>query len=327
MARIRTIKPEFFRHRRLFTAEVETGLPLRVAFAGLWTVADREGRFKWEPDEIKLDCLPYDNVDFSRVLDALVTRGFLVKYEFDGREYGWIPGFADHQVINNREAKSSLPPAPKNAAKTMLNLTRQPREQDASFTRYELAQGEGKGREEERNPPKAPQGAPLVAEPKKPMPSESDRIDAVRKIVWRLAGLSEDQIGTKLVSTSQEGVSQSRAWLQDLKLDVEAIRDAASQAFETSSEPVRRPWVYLDTVMRRVAEDRDKPELTERDHEDPQRATWRVKIQRFQQLGKWFGHFGPKPGEPGCACPPDILAEFGYGLPMSGSRTKPEVVQ
>lgn len=73
MARIRTIKPEFFRHAGLFDLEQETGLPLRVAFAGLWTAADREGRFAWKPRELKLDCLPFDLVDFSRVLDALST--------------------------------------------------------------------------------------------------------------------------------------------------------------------------------------------------------------------------------------------------------------
>ena len=48
MARIRTIKPEFFRHEALYEAEHETGLPLRVAYAGLWTAADREGRFQWK---------------------------------------------------------------------------------------------------------------------------------------------------------------------------------------------------------------------------------------------------------------------------------------
>ena len=73
VARIRTIKPEFFRHAGLFDLEQETGLPLRVAFAGLWTAADREGRFAWKPRELKLDCLPFDLVDFSRVLDALST--------------------------------------------------------------------------------------------------------------------------------------------------------------------------------------------------------------------------------------------------------------
>ena len=58
MARIRTIKPEFFRHEALFEAEQATGLPLRVAYAGLFTAADREGRFKWSPRSLKLDCLP-----------------------------------------------------------------------------------------------------------------------------------------------------------------------------------------------------------------------------------------------------------------------------
>lgn len=78
--RIRTIKPEFFLHVGLFQAEKESGLPLRVAFAGLWGAADREGRFKWEPMKLKVQILPYDDVDFSRVLDALSTRGFLVRY-------------------------------------------------------------------------------------------------------------------------------------------------------------------------------------------------------------------------------------------------------
>jgi len=80
MARIRTVKPEFFKHLELFELEEETGLPLRVAFAALWTVADREGRFKWIPRQLKIECLPYDNIDFSRVLHALTTREFIKKY-------------------------------------------------------------------------------------------------------------------------------------------------------------------------------------------------------------------------------------------------------
>ncbi|GAA4169527.1 hypothetical protein [Shinella granuli] len=80
MARIRTIKPEFFKHEGIFDAEQETGLPLRLAFAGLWTQCDREGRFAWRPRQLKVDILPYDELDFLRVLDALATRGFIVKY-------------------------------------------------------------------------------------------------------------------------------------------------------------------------------------------------------------------------------------------------------
>lgn len=150
MARIRSIKPDFFRHRRLYLAERDTGLPLRVAFAGLWTVADREGRFRWEPDELKLDCLPYDDVDFSRVLDALTTRGFLVRYASQGREYGFIPGFTRHQIINNRETASILP-APPEGVENIDELTRAARVVDACPTPLVQDQGEGKGKGRGKN--------------------------------------------------------------------------------------------------------------------------------------------------------------------------------
>src|SRR5712672_342642 len=97
MARIRTVKPTLFRHVEMFDAERETGLPLRLAFIGLFTAADREGRFKWSPRDLKLDCLPYDDVDFSRVLDALYDWGFIQKYEAEGRFYGCLPSWKDHQ--------------------------------------------------------------------------------------------------------------------------------------------------------------------------------------------------------------------------------------
>jgi len=141
--RIRTIKPEFFHHEALFEAELETKLPLRVAFAGLWCIADREGRFKWEPRRIGVQVLPYDGVDFSRVLDALTTRGFIVKYRVGDEWFGCIPSFSKHQVINNKERASILPDYLENGAITEeidASATREPRDDDACHK-------EGKGRE------------------------------------------------------------------------------------------------------------------------------------------------------------------------------------
>ena len=142
MARIRTIKPEFFSHYDLFIAEVEEKQPLRVAFIGLWTLADREGRFKWEPERLKVGCLPYDKVDFSRVLHALVTRGFIEKYACKDRVYGWIPSFLTHQVINNKEKPSCIP-----SIEESDGSTRASRDGNACLTPLNLDQGEGKGRE------------------------------------------------------------------------------------------------------------------------------------------------------------------------------------
>lgn len=119
LPRIRTIKPEFFRHEGLYDLEVETQLPMRLAFAGLWTCCDREGRFAWRPRELKAMILPHDLLDFSRVLDAFLTRGFIVKYASLGVDYGYIPTWKRHQFINHRERVSELPAPDANDTKPL----------------------------------------------------------------------------------------------------------------------------------------------------------------------------------------------------------------
>lgn len=146
MGRIRTVKPELLKHEDLFELERTTGLPMRIAFVGLFTVCDREGRFKWRPRSLKLDVLPYDECDFSRVLDALFTRGFIRKYVLDDEEYGVIPTWHLHQVINNRESASEIP-EPTESSYVSTGSTRGPRVKHASGTRLKHAQGEGKGKE------------------------------------------------------------------------------------------------------------------------------------------------------------------------------------
>lgn len=141
MARIRTIKPSAFRHGELYDAEIQSKLPLRWAYAGLWTVADRRGRFRWRVRELKLDVLPHDECDFSRVLDALTTRGFIVRYACDGDEFGWIPSFQRHQMVNNKELESELPPHPEDPDQR-TTYTRGSRVYDACPTPANLEKAE-----------------------------------------------------------------------------------------------------------------------------------------------------------------------------------------
>lgn len=142
MLRIRTVKPELFTHDGLYDLEVETGLPIRLAFIALFTACDREGRFKWRPRQLGAQLLPYDLLDFSRVLDALTTRGFVQKYTVSGEEFGVIPTFTRHQLVNNRESASDLPKPPPDLICDACP-TRAPRVPHAT-------QGEGKGREGNR---------------------------------------------------------------------------------------------------------------------------------------------------------------------------------
>ncbi len=109
MTRIRTVKPEFFRHEALFDLEERTELPIRLAFIGLWGCCDREGRFEWRPRALKLDVLPYDEIDFAAVLDALAEGGFIIRYTHGDKVYGWVPSWKLHQHINMREQASRLP--------------------------------------------------------------------------------------------------------------------------------------------------------------------------------------------------------------------------
>lgn len=118
--RIRTIKPEFFLHEGLFEAERAAKLPLRLAFAGLWCAADREGRFKWEPRKLGIQVLPYDQIDFSAVLDALEACGLIVRYG-DNLEFGCVPNFTKHQCVNVREAQSQIPEPPERAHESTVH--------------------------------------------------------------------------------------------------------------------------------------------------------------------------------------------------------------
>lgn len=112
MARARNIKPGFFTNEDL--AEIH---PLgRLLFAGLWTLADREGRLEDRPKRIKAAVLPYDDYDIEELLTELSARGFILRYQVDERGYIWIPCFGKHQNPHHREGASLLPEPPESPA-------------------------------------------------------------------------------------------------------------------------------------------------------------------------------------------------------------------
>ena len=116
MPRIRTVKPELFKHEALFEAEMTSNLPLRLAFIGLFTCCVRGNRFKWRPKLLKLDLLPYDDVDIVTILEQLVQHAFVKKYEDQGEWYGFIPSWNKHQQINNSEVTNVLSTIPNSRA-------------------------------------------------------------------------------------------------------------------------------------------------------------------------------------------------------------------
>lgn len=115
MARIRTVKPEFFRHELLQDLEITYAKnhPMLV-FAGLWGHCDKAGRFEWKPRQLKLDILPFLDFDMEETLSVLEKAGLLKKYVVGLSSYGVIPTFGEHQRIGGKEATDGekYPPPP-----------------------------------------------------------------------------------------------------------------------------------------------------------------------------------------------------------------------
>jgi len=103
--RARSIKPGFFQNEDL----IELPFEYRLLFAGLWAMADREGRLEDRPKKIKLNIFPGDNVDCDAGLTALHERGFVRRYTQDGKRFIQVLNWSKHQRPHSKEAPSTIP--------------------------------------------------------------------------------------------------------------------------------------------------------------------------------------------------------------------------
>jgi hypothetical protein len=105
MARSRNIKPGFFKN------EVLASLPAftRLLFAGIWTLADREGRLEDRPMRMKMELFPCDNVNVEEMLQQLEGGGFIKRYEVNGEKLVQVLAWSKHQNPHHTEKASTYP--------------------------------------------------------------------------------------------------------------------------------------------------------------------------------------------------------------------------
>jgi hypothetical protein len=129
MARIRSIKPDFFKHEDMS----ELPAMARLLFIGLWTQADRAGRLEDRPKRIKVEVFPYEEYDVEQGLALLEARGFIERYQAFCKLSGeqkleqisseeikliQITNFSKHQQPNVKEKESFFPAPCKHSADT-----------------------------------------------------------------------------------------------------------------------------------------------------------------------------------------------------------------
>ncbi len=221
MARIRSIKPEFWTHEKTTACSRDA----RLLFIGLWNFADDSGRAHDSSRELKMRILPGDDdITSAHVeawLDELANAGLIVRYEVEGKRYIQIKGW-HHQKIQH--------PTPS-------NFPNPPERSEVLMSPHEpsLLKGrEGKGRDIPPSPsatvgsasPSAPLAVPA------PTKSKGSRLPSD----WELPQPWRDWTTTHLASTGASAGTIA-AWITTT---AEAFKDHWLQSSRPTA--VKRDW-------------------------------------------------------------------------------------
>ena len=220
MARIRTIKPEFWTDEKV----VDLSAFARLLFIGIWNFCDDEGRMVFSPKRIKMQIFPADALEVTPLFDELCAAGLVEVYSMHEASYLQVCGFNKHQKIDKRSASKIPPPI----SPTLSVMSPTPSE-SLRITPVEGNGGDRKGRDAEANASGA--DAPVMAK---------DELWAAGKSLLQQAGLPAKQCGSVVGKLAKEYGSE---------VAVEAVRAAV---LERPADPV----AYLKATCQGLAGER-----------------------------------------------------------------------
>lgn len=265
MARIRTIKPDFFTD-----AKITSLTPLaRLFYVSLWCEADREGRFEWDPETLKTRYVPRDKCDVGKLADELTAKGRLKFYKVGDKVFCWLPTFAKNQVINNREAPSSIP------AYT----------DDACVSRESGVKAEGRKEGKGKEGKEGTLSGANASEPEK----FSELMEAFPKRIGtnpRPRALKAWEAAVKRGADPDQMIAAAKAY-------------ARSEAAGTRWCMQTVTWLNGDCWAEATA---SPPQA----QTDPAMLQWKSRLTaKIWNTDQW----GPPPGSPGCKVPKELLTE------------------
>jgi hypothetical protein len=156
VARIRTIKPEFFTSEPV----VNCSHSARLLFIGMWVFADDRGVLPASAGSLKMKVFPGDNWqagDVERWIVELENNGLISRFDAEGTTYFHIRGFAEHQVVSRPTYKYPQPKFTEDSRRTHVGLM----EDSRSATPRKGREEERKGTEKAHSEARACEASPV----------------------------------------------------------------------------------------------------------------------------------------------------------------------
>lgn len=131
MARIRSVKPEFFTSEQV----VECSPTARLLFIGMWCFCDDRGVHPASLARLKMEVFPNDAFTSDQIqalINELLQRGLITTYQVGSEAFWAIPTWRKHQKIEKPTYRYPAPPADQAHAKIDDQSTKEPAKTEAT---------------------------------------------------------------------------------------------------------------------------------------------------------------------------------------------------
>jgi len=147
MARIRTIKPEYWQDEKIG----KLSMPARLLFIGMWNFSDDAGVVRGNPVFLRSQIFPYDDITKEQMeswLSEIENQQLIITFVANDESFYEIKNFLKHQLIN-RPSKNKNPKRVKNDEQSLMknktltesSVSTQTRLNDGSLTEREYIKG------------------------------------------------------------------------------------------------------------------------------------------------------------------------------------------
>lgn len=262
MARIRSIKPEFWRS----TTIARLSHRERLTFIALWSYVDDNGVGRDIPQIFAGECFALEPdprealANVQRDLARLSEEGRITRYTVAGKPYLHITNWHEHQRIDKPNKPRYPGPDDPGAALTCdygesrEDAATPARESREGYEQVPLLEQGNRGAGEQGIPPEAAPGATLALVPQEATAATvvSAYVDACRESGQVLDNRAKGRIGKEAAQLLKDGAPHSLLVAAAQRLAVNGYADIGAEARRLRGESTPKP----STTDARVAETR-----------------------------------------------------------------------